>query len=199
MKFSKKKSTTVYPPRKLVTVCRDRKFDVRDPKRLAVHEIGVHALRAANGYVQPFRLLALGLPGYINTEEGLTSYFEDLTGTMRNNTKRNYAALVIAVDSVARGFEFRQTFDLMRSAGFGENKSWNLSYRVHRGGGYLKDHVYLEGYFRIRDFAKKHDLKTLYVGKMGIGDIPVYELPPAIVTHGGPGTLAVGFYTEPVE
>ena len=34
---------------------------------------------------------------------------------------------------------------------------------------------------------------------MGVGEIPVYELPPAIVTHGGPGTLAVGFYTEPVE
>jgi DegV family protein with EDD domain len=32
--------------------------------------------------------------------------------------------------------------------------------------------------------------------RMGIGDIPVYELPPAIITHGGPGTLAVGFFTE---
>jgi fatty acid-binding protein DegV len=31
---------------------------------------------------------------------------------------------------------------------------------------------------------------------MGIRDIPIYELPPAIITHGGPGVLAVGFYTE---
>jgi DegV family protein with EDD domain len=30
--------------------------------------------------------------------------------------------------------------------------------------------------------------------KMNVGEIPVYELPPAIVTHGGPGILAVGFY-----
>jgi DegV family protein with EDD domain len=34
--------------------------------------------------------------------------------------------------------------------------------------------------------------------KLGVGEIPIYELPPAIVTHGGPGTLAVGFYTEEV-
>ena len=32
--------------------------------------------------------------------------------------------------------------------------------------------------------------------QMSIREIPVYELPPAIVTHGGPGTLAVGFYSE---
>lgn len=30
--------------------------------------------------------------------------------------------------------------------------------------------------------------------RMGINDIPIYELPPAIVVHGGPGALAVGFF-----
>jgi DegV family protein with EDD domain len=34
------------------------------------------------------------------------------------------------------------------------------------------------------------ELKT----RMGLTDIPIYELPPAIVTHGGPGVLAVGFF-----
>ncbi len=34
------------------------------------------------------------------------------------------------------------------------------------------------------------ELKT----RMGIKDIPIYELPPAIVVHGGPGALAVGFF-----
>ncbi len=29
---------------------------------------------------------------------------------------------------------------------------------------------------------------------MGITEIPIYEMPPAIVTHGGPGILAVGFF-----
>ncbi len=30
--------------------------------------------------------------------------------------------------------------------------------------------------------------------RMGVTDIPIYEMPPAIVTHGGPGILAVGFF-----
>jgi DegV family protein with EDD domain len=34
--------------------------------------------------------------------------------------------------------------------------------------------------------------------QMGIQQVPIYELPPAIVVHGGPGTLAVGFYATPV-
>ena len=34
---------------------------------------------------------------------------------------------------------------------------------------------------------------------MGIKEVPIYELPPAIVVHGGPGTLAVGFYAQAVQ
>jgi len=30
--------------------------------------------------------------------------------------------------------------------------------------------------------------------RMNIPDIPIYEMPPAIMTHGGPGILAVGFF-----
>jgi DegV family protein with EDD domain len=30
--------------------------------------------------------------------------------------------------------------------------------------------------------------------EMGCGEIPIYELPPAIVVHAGPGALAVGFF-----
>jgi DegV family protein with EDD domain len=35
--------------------------------------------------------------------------------------------------------------------------------------------------------------------QMGVKEIPIYELPPAIVTHGGPGALAVGFYAQAVS
>jgi len=35
------------------------------------------------------------------------------------------------------------------------------------------------------------ELKT----RMGLEYLPIYELPPAIVVHGGPGALAVGFFT----
>ncbi len=33
-------------------------------------------------------------------------------------------------------------------------------------------------------------------GRLGVRDVPVYEMPPAIVVHAGPGVLAVGFFVS---
>jgi DegV family protein with EDD domain len=32
--------------------------------------------------------------------------------------------------------------------------------------------------------------------RLGLSDIPIYDVPPAIVTHAGPGILGVGFFVE---
>jgi DegV family protein with EDD domain len=32
---------------------------------------------------------------------------------------------------------------------------------------------------------------------MGLPEVPIYELPPAIVVHGGPGAMGVGFFIKP--
>jgi DegV family protein with EDD domain len=32
--------------------------------------------------------------------------------------------------------------------------------------------------------------------QLGLSDVPIYEVPPAIVTHAGPGVLGVGFFVE---
>jgi DegV family protein with EDD domain len=32
--------------------------------------------------------------------------------------------------------------------------------------------------------------------QLGYSDVPVLDMPPAIVTHGGPGILGVGFFTD---
>ncbi len=37
-------------------------------------------------------------------------------------------------------------------------------------------------------------LKTELMSMMKLTHIPIYELPPAIVTHGGPGVLGIGFF-----
>ena len=170
--FSDKRLTTVYAAEKKITVCKDRKFSEADPKRLAVHEVGVHALRAANGYEQPLKIFAVGLPGYLPTEEGLTSYHEKMIGNTSEETSRRYAALVIAVDSVCQGLDFKQTFDRLKSYDLSNNYAWNLSVRAHRAGGYIKDHVYLEGYLKVKNFAETDgDFNTLYIGKIGIEDL----------------------------
>jgi len=38
------------------------------------------------------------------------------------------------------------------------------------------------------------ELVSRIQSEMGCGKIPIYELPPAIVVHAGPGALAVGFF-----
>ncbi|MEW5941675.1 MAG: DegV family protein, partial [Chloroflexota bacterium] len=38
------------------------------------------------------------------------------------------------------------------------------------------------------------DVATRLGSWWGSGEIPIYELPPAIVTHGGPKTMGVGFF-----
>ena len=38
------------------------------------------------------------------------------------------------------------------------------------------------------------ELMTVLKTRFGVADIPIYELPPAIVVHGGPRTMGVGFF-----
>ncbi len=42
--------------------------------------------------------------------------------------------------------------------------------------------------------AEACELADCLQSEVGCGEIPIYELPPAVVVHAGPGTLAVGFF-----
>lgn len=42
--------------------------------------------------------------------------------------------------------------------------------------------------------AEAESLAAKLRGRLQVRDVPVYEMPPAIVVHGGPGVLAVGFF-----
>lgn len=45
--------------------------------------------------------------------------------------------------------------------------------------------------------ATARELAADFSAQLGIPEIPIYELPPAIVTHAGPGVLAVSYFTAP--
>ena len=170
--FSNERETSVYPDHKKITICRNRKFSYTELKQLLLHEIYVHALRSENGYTQPYLIFAFGLSGYLSTEEGLTTYFEKKTGIMDDNKLRDYAGRVIAVDSVCKNLTFDQTFRKLKEYGFSDDVSWILSSRAHRAGGFIKDHIYLDGYVKVKEFSKKDgDFKDLFVGKVGLNDL----------------------------
>ena len=47
--------------------------------------------------------------------------------------------------------------------------------RVHRGGGFTKDYLYLNGVSHALNLYKKEDITPLYVGKTGFAYLPVIK------------------------
>lgn len=152
-------------------------FRAKDLDAFINHEIGTHALRTENGHQQPFKILSIGTPSYLETEEGLAVFGQKITGTLYKEHEFIYAGRVIAVDCVHRGLDFAATFEKLTSYGkFTRDQAYNLTLRAHRGGGYLRDHVYLAGLRKIEKFVLDGgDIRDLYVGKIAIEQLALIQ------------------------
>lgn len=65
---------------------------------LLQHEVGTHLVTHINGSFQPIRMMATGLAGYEETQEGLAVFAEFLVGGLSTFRLRQLAARVVAVD-----------------------------------------------------------------------------------------------------
>ncbi|HII72402.1 TPA: DUF1704 domain-containing protein [Candidatus Woesearchaeota archaeon] len=163
-------------------------------KRLIVHEIGTHVLRAENGREQPFKIFMHGFPNYLVTEEGLAVYNEERFGLMLNENLRNYAARAMAVKMAQTG-SFASVYNHLRQF-FGDQWAFRLASRVKRGledtekpGGATRDYAYIEGYLKVKGFlasaepAKNNNgpLKQLYYGKIGLEHVDKLKEIPGLV------------------
>lgn len=162
--------------KKLLQVSPNTRFRPRDVRRLIVHEIEVHAIRTANGLAQPLKLFSTGLPGSIETEEGLALYAEERAGVASPGTAWRQGLVARAV-VWARDMGFRELYEqISREAGPG--LAWGISERLKRGlaepgapGVYAKDVVYYTGLRRVRSWlGAGNPISHLYVGKVGIDD-----------------------------
>jgi uncharacterized protein (TIGR02421 family) len=153
-------------------------FSPEDLRRLLVHEIGVHVLRAQNGRKQPIGIFSRGLPGYLDTEEGLAVYSEEAADVIAVDTMRKYAARVIAA-SVALGHSFNDVFHAIVDD-VGPDTAFGIATRAKRGfrdtaqqGAHTKDLVYLQGYLRVTEYLENHpeDYELLFIGKIGLADM----------------------------
>ncbi|TBH79399.1 DUF1704 domain-containing protein, partial [Escherichia coli] len=81
---------------------------------LAHHELGVHLLTTLNGRAQPLKLLSLGCPVNTTTQEGLAILCEFLSGHFSLKRLRSLALQVIAVESMIKDRDFRNTFLLLK-------------------------------------------------------------------------------------
>ena len=156
------------------------RFRDRDTAKLIAHEIDVHALRAENGKKQCLRIFETGLPGSLETEEGLALYAEECVQASDPGNAWCQGLVVQAVDW-GESIGFRELYERLATLG-GSGLAWGLSLRVKRGlarpgepGVYAKDIVYFRGLRTVRNWLSEGgNLAHLYVGKVSV-DHPVQE------------------------
>ncbi len=135
---------------------------------LTNHEIGVHMVTTMNGLLQPLKIFSHGFPDNIETQEGLAVYSEYMSNSLTLKRLKELAYRVIAVDSLAKGYSFSRTFRLLHNGyDLDRETAFKITVRVHRGGGFTKDYLYLSGLKKIYDFHQKgNDLNLLLTGKV---------------------------------
>lgn len=135
---------------------------------LLQHEIGTHVVTYWNGRAQPLRLLASGLARHDELQEGLGVFAEYLVGGLTVGRLRTLTARVLASRAVSDGAEFIDTYRmLIDDVGMSDRNAFMIAMRVHRGGGLVKDAVYLRGLQGVVDYVRQGGrLDTLLVGKI---------------------------------
>ncbi len=79
------------------------------------HEIGVHMVTTMNGLEHPLKIFSHGFPNYEETQEGLAVFAEYMSNNLTVTRLKELAYRVIAVDSLAKGYDFSKTFRLLHN------------------------------------------------------------------------------------
>lgn len=144
---------------------------------LIEHEIGTHALTWYNGLAQPMTLLSAGLAGYEALQEGVAVLAEYLVGGLSRPRLRLLAARVLASRRMTDGASFVENYrEIHGGQRIEQRAAFTLVMRVHRGGGLVKDAIYLRGLAEVlRHLANGGELRPLFIGKIATEHIPVIK------------------------
>lgn len=161
----------------ILQIGKELDIDKRRGEALIQHEIGTHMVTYYNGEAQPFHIFYSGVPGYEQLQEGLAVLAEYIVGGLTNGRLRTLAARVLAVDSLIKGYDFKETFKMLhKKYRFNPYTAYTISMRVFRGGGFTKDAVYLKGLICLLEYLKKgNSIKPLLIGKIRQDFIPIVQ------------------------
>lgn len=138
------------------------------------HEVGTHVVTHVNGAHQPLHVLADGLAGHDETQEGLAVLAEHLVGGLTPSRLRQLAGRVVAVHLMVEGVPFEDVHATLVSHGVPHLQAFTTAVRVFRAGGLTKDAVYLRGLLELVDhLSTGGDLDTLLLGKMPLTAVPL--------------------------
>ena len=121
-----------------------------------------------NRHINLFRApTSHGFPNNTETQEGLAVFSEFMSNSLTIKRLKILAYRVLAVDSLAKGYSFQQTFRMLKNYGMKNDDAFTVSVRVHRGGGFTKDYLYLTGLKKIYNHHKiGNNLNPLLTGKV---------------------------------
>lgn len=160
--------------RKAVILAKGISLSEKEAQALINHELGVHMASSLNAAGQRLKVFTLGLPGNTLAQEGLAILNEYQSGNMTLQRLKDLALRVMAVKEMLKGGSFRHTFSyLLEEHGMSPDAAFKLSVRVHRGGGFTKDYLYLNGVSQALSLYERQDISNLYVGKTGFDYLPI--------------------------
>jgi uncharacterized protein (TIGR02421 family) len=144
---------------------------------------------ALNGRAQPVMpFIGVPSPRTARTQEGLAVFAEFVTQTTSLARVRRLCDRTLAVQRAEEGANFLDLFRFFMERGHNERASFDCARRVCRGGlvegraPFTKDVCYLDGLLRVTNFlrnaltkGKSHLVRLLFVGKLGVDDIPLFD------------------------
>ena len=156
---------------------KDAKIPTRRAEALLQHEVGTHIVTYFNGRAQPFQQLYLGLADYDELQEGLAVLAEFLVNGLSRPRLRLLAVRVIAARCLIDGATFIETFRVLTDTyGFQRRLAFTITSRIYRGGGLIKDAIYLRGLVVVLNYLHAGGtLDPLFVGKIAAQHIPLIE------------------------
>ncbi|EKD49309.1 MAG: ketopantoate hydroxymethyltransferase [uncultured bacterium] len=161
----------------LINIRNDVKFKKNDLLGTLAHEIDTHLFRHENGKLQPYKIFSEGFAEYQTTEEGLAVYNKERN--YKNPRKFDTKALNVLAIKDALTESFCDVYKNLRKLGVLPKTAFGITYKTKRGlsdtskaGAFTKNYIYLKGKLMIDEFIKNGgDLRKLYIGKIGIGDL----------------------------
>jgi uncharacterized protein (TIGR02421 family) len=144
---------------------------------LVHHEVGTHILTFYNGLAQPFKQLSIGFADYEELQEGIAVLAEYLVGGLTGDRLRLLAARVVAGHCLTEGYSFTETYrELTKEFNLDKESAFQVTARIHQGGGCTKDIIYLRGLIKLIDYLKEGgELDILFNGKIALKHVPLME------------------------
>jgi uncharacterized protein (TIGR02421 family) len=108
------------------------------------------------------------------TQEGLAILSEYLSDNLTIKRLKILALRVVAVQSMIKEKSFRRSFLMLKEEyGSSNDIAFAVCSRIYRGGGFVKDYLYMQGFHKMLNaYENEPNFNLLFAGKTSIDYLP---------------------------